>query len=130
MGGLDKLSVTLKIEKEGNAPIRQNLDLYHSSQVHKLTEHIAGLFELPTEEIQTTIEELTSQLEQWRMSQLELLSKPKQEKPTLIASEKTKALKWLKSPILMERTQTLLGEAGIVGEEVNRLLLWLVMSSR
>ena len=27
LGGLDKLRVTLKIEKEGYAPIRQNLDL-------------------------------------------------------------------------------------------------------
>jgi hypothetical protein len=130
LGGLDKLRVTLKIEKEGNAPIRQNLDLYHSSQVQKLVEQIAGLYELPTESIQETLEVLTSELEKWRMSQLELLSKPKQETPTITGAEKAKATKWLKSPKLMERTQTLLGQAGIVGEETNRLLLWLVMSSR
>ncbi len=130
LGGLDKLRVTLKVEHEDKAPIRQNLDLYHSSQVGKLIEQIAGLYELPTEGIQTTIEELTSELEAWRMNQLEILSKPKTEKPTLSGTEKTKALKWLKSPKLMEHTQTLLGDAGIVGEEVNRLLLWLVMSSR
>jgi len=48
LGGLVKLRDTLKIETEekANAPIRQNLDLYHSSQVHKLTEQIAGLFSL------------------------------------------------------------------------------------
>lgn len=130
LGGLDKLRVTLKIEKEGTAPIRQNLDLYHGSQVAKLTEQIAGVFELPTEQITKTLETLTSELEQWRMNQLELLSKPKQEKPTITGAEKTKATKWLKAPKLMQRTQQLLGEAGIVGEETNRLLLWLVMSSR
>ncbi len=130
LGGLDKLRVTLKVEHEDNPPIRQNLDLYHSSQVGKLTEQIAGLFELPTETIQETVEELTSELEAWRMNQLELLSKPKTEKPTLSGTEKTKATKWLKAPKLMERTQDLLGQAGIVGEETNRLLLWLVMSSR
>ena len=130
LGGLDKLRVTLKIEKEGNAPIRQNLDLYHSSQVGKLTEQIAGLFELPEEQITETLEQLTSELEAWRMSQLELLSKPKTEKPTLTGTEKAKATKWLKAPNLMQRTQALLGQAGIVGEETNRLLLWLVMSSR
>lgn len=132
LGGLDKLRVTLKIEtsEKKEAPIRQNLDLYHSSQVTKLTEQISGLFELPTEEVTETLETLTSELEQWRMSQLELLSKPKTETPTLSGAEKTKATKWLKAPKLMERTQTLLGEAGIVGEETNRLLLWLVMSSR
>jgi energy-coupling factor transporter ATP-binding protein EcfA2 len=130
LGGLDKLRVTLKIEKEEQAPIRQNLDLYHSSQVTKLVEQIAGLYGLPTETIQQTIEQLTSDLEAWRMNQLELLSKPKPEKPTLTATEKTKATKWLKAPKLMERTQDLLGQAGMVGEEVNRLLLWLVMSSR
>ena len=130
LGGLDKLRVTLKIEYEDKAPIRQNLDLYHSSQVHKLIEHIAGLFELPTEEVQTIMEQLTSELEAWRMSQLELLTKPKTDPPTLTAPEKTKATKWLKAPRLMERTQELLGKAGIVGEETNRLLLWLVMSSR
>lgn len=132
LGGLDKLRVTLKIETEEKtkAPIRQNLDLYHSSQVTKLTEQIAGLYELPTEEITETLEVLTSELENWRMNQLELLSKPKQETPAITATEKTKATKWLKAPNLMERTQQLLGQAGIVGEEVNRLLLWLVMSSR
>ena len=132
LGGLDKLRVTLKVElsETNQAPIRQNLDLYHSSQVHKLTEQIAGLYELPTETIQETIEQLTSELEAWRMSQLEILSKPKLETPTITATEKTKATKWLKAPKLMERTQDLLGQAGIVGEEVNRLLLWLVMSSR
>jgi hypothetical protein len=64
------------------------------------------------------------------MSQLEILSKPKTEIPTLSGTEKAKAIKWLKAPKLMERTQELLGQAGIVGEETNRLLLWLVMSSR
>ena len=132
LGGLDKLRVTLKItsKKEDNPPIRQNLDLYHFSQVTKLTEQIAGHHGLATEDIQTTIEHLTSELESWRMSQLELLSKPKQEQPTLTATEKAKARKWLKAPKLMERTQELLGQAGMVGEETNRLLLWLVMSSR
>jgi len=132
LGGLDKLRVTLKIEtgEKGKAPIRQNLDLYHGSQVTKLVEQIAGLYELPTEQVTQTLETLTSELEKWRMSQLELLSKPKTEIPTLSSTEKTKATKWLKAPKLMERTQQLLGEAGIVGEEVNRLLLWLVMSSR
>lgn len=132
LGGLDKLRVTLKVElsETNQAPIRQNLDLYHSSQVHKLTEHIAGLFELPQEQVTETLETLTSQLEKWRMSQLELLSKPKTETPTITGTEKATAMKWLKSPKLMERTQQLLGEAGIVGEETNRLLLWLVMSSR
>ncbi len=130
LGGLDKLRVTLKVEHEDNPPIRQNLDLYHSNQVTKLVEQIAGLYGLPTESIQQTIEQLTSDLEAWRMNQLELLSKPKQEQPTLTATEKTKATKWLKAPKLMERTQDLLGQAGMVGEETNRLLLWLVMSSR
>jgi len=130
LGGLDKLRVTLKIEKEEQVPIRQNLDLYHSSQVTKLTEQIAGLYELPTDQITATLETLTSELERWRMSQLELLSKPTKEIPSITGAEKTKASKWLKAPKLMQRTQQLLGEAGIVGEETNRLLLWLVMSSR
>jgi len=132
LGGLDKLRVTLKIETEEKkqSPIRQNLDLYHGSQVTKLTEQIAGLYELPTDQITETLETLTSELENWRMNQLEVLSKPKTEIPTLTGPEKTKATKWLKSPKLMERTQELLGQAGIVGEETNRLLLWLVMSSR
>jgi len=136
LGGLDKLRVTLKVAprpdyaKASSGVVRQNLDLYHSSQVLKLVEQIAGLYELPTEEIQETLEVLTSELEQWRMSQLELLSKPTKEIPKLSGTEKTKALKWLKAPKLMERTQELLGQAGIVGEETNRLLLWLVMSSR
>ena len=130
LGGLDKLRVTLKVEYKDHPPIRQNLDLYHSSQVHKLVEQVAGLYELPTEQITETLEVLTSELEKWRMNQLELLSKPAKEKPTLSGTEKTRAMKWLKAPKLMQRTQELLGGAGMVGEETNRLLLWLVMGSR
>ncbi len=136
LGGLDKLRVTLKVvhppdcAEASSGIVRQNLDLYHSSQVAKLVELVAGLFDLPTEEVTETLEVLTSELENWRMSQLELLSKPSKETPTITGTDKAKALKWLKAPNLMQRTQELLGQAGIVGEETNRLLLWLVMSSR
>ena len=107
LGGLDKLRVTLKVETEekAQAPIRQNLDLYHSSQVGKLTEQIAGLYELPQEQINETLEVLTSELEQWRMSQLEVLSNPKTEPPILSAAQCKNARKWLRRPNLMERTQ-------------------------
>jgi len=74
LGGLDKLRVTLKVELFGNqqAPIQAELDLYHSSQVAKLTETpLSRLFEGSNErKYKKPSKVLTSELEKWRMSQL------------------------------------------------------------
>lgn len=132
LAGLDRLRVTLKIVKENTHgfPLRHNLDLYHAQQVEKLIEAAASKLDCSSQQVRTAIEQLTSRLEAWRMAKLEALSKPKDEPKELTAKEKKQALKWLESSKLMERTQAALETAGIVGEELNRLLLYIIFTSR
>ena len=44
--------------------------------------------------------------------------------------EKAEALKLLKSQDLLSKTNNLIGESGIIGEEINRLIMYLIFSSR
>jgi hypothetical protein len=54
----------------------------------------------------------------------------KEETKQLTEAERKAAIQFLKSPDLMERTNGLLGKSGIIGEEINRQILWLVYGSR
>ena len=57
----------------------------------------------------------------------------KEQKPRrkeLTEEQKRKAITYLQSPNLMERTGEDLGKTGVIGEETNRLLMYLVFTSR
>ena len=131
--GLDRLRVTLKIklreQKEGNS-IRHSLDLYNDDQVEKLTRKTAERLEIGTSVIRKALQNLTDHLENYRLEALNQNSSTNPETPALTAQEKQQAIAFLKEQDLMHRTNELLGESGIIGEKINRQILWLVYSSR
>ena len=131
--GLDRLRVTLKIrlrqEKEGGS-IRHSLDLYNDDQVEKLTRKTAERLEIGTSVIRKALQNLTDHLENYRLEALNQNSSTNPETPALTAQEKQQAIAFLKEQDLMHRTNELLGESGIIGEKINRQILWLVYSSR
>ena len=55
---------------------------------------------------------------------------PKQERPTLSTRQHDQARAYLAQPDLLERTSRDIGRSGVVGEEINRLLMYLVFTSR
>jgi DNA primase len=131
--GLDRLRVTLKIEhidKNHLLPIRHNLDLYNNGQTEQLSQKIAEQMETTTQEATTAIAQLTNELEQYRERRLEAMKPKKASKPVLNHLEKTESLGLLKSPKLMERTMKLITQSGIVGEERNAFIAYLVYTSR
>jgi predicted transcriptional regulator len=142
--GLDRLRVTIKIEVVNrkfqhylNNPdiaalaIRQNLDLYSITQVEKLARLIADRLEVGVTAVSKDLSDITAELESYRLQQIESKQQEQNKiiKP-LTEQEKEAAIHFLKSKNLLQTTNELIGRSGIVGEELNRLIMWLIYTSR
>ncbi|WP_221406620.1 hypothetical protein [Roseivirga sp. 4D4] len=127
--GLDRLRTTLKIEVEGLA-IRHNLDLYNDNQVDKLVRKVAEKLEIGTSITTAAILELTALLEQYRLEEIENRQNPSDKRKILSTEEVNEAKIYLSPPNLMNRTKEDIGLSGVVGEEDNRLLMYLIFTSR
>lgn len=130
--GFDRLKVTLKLvcTDKKQTVFRHSLDLYNSIQTEQLIEKATDALEINTREISTAIAGLTAALESYRSDRLEAM-KPKQpEKKQLTEAERKAAIAYLKSPDLLGRTKQAIGQSGIVGEETNALIAYLIYTSR
>jgi transcription initiation factor IIE alpha subunit len=128
--GLDRMRVTLKIQIEHLA-IRHNLDLYNDTQVEKLIRKVADKLEVGTSVIGAALNELTELLEQHRLGQIEKQNTQQHEKKKILThEEQQEARVYLSAPNLIERTREDIGKAGVIGEEMNRLLMYLIFTSR
>ncbi|BAV06180.1 hypothetical protein SAMN05421788_106244 [Filimonas lacunae] len=126
--GLDRLKVTLKV-KYKQSVLRSNLDLYNDAQVEKLVRKTAELFSLGSSYMAKVLEELTNALEAHRITSLQQLE-VKKEKKVLSPEEKREAITFLQQPNLVKTTGELIGASGVIGEEHNRLLMYLIFTSR
>ncbi len=131
---VDKLKVTLKLSKIGSYnplhTIREKLDLYSDEEIEKLVRKIGDRLGASSKELQIMLLNLAEELENHRSEQIELQKPKKIEKRKLTKKRKEVALKWLKKPNLLKRTNELIGKSGVVGEEKNRLLMYLIFTSR
>jgi hypothetical protein len=130
--GLDRMRVTLKIElKETSVPpVRHNLDLYNDTQLEKLIRKSAERLEIGTSVLSATLSELTEQLEEYRLNRITESQPKPYESPKLTAKEQREAEDFLNEPNLLERTNELIGKSGVIGEDNNRLLMYLIFTSR
>jgi DNA primase (bacterial type) len=130
--GLDRLRVTLKVEHSGKQllPVRHNLDLYNNSHTEQLTSKLSEAFEMSMQVVTGIISQLTGALESYRASRLESMQTRPAVKPELTTAQREAAINYLKQPSLLRRTSDDIGRSGIVGETVNRLIAYLVYSSR
>jgi hypothetical protein len=142
--GLDRLRVTIKIEvlnrkfqhylnnpDIANLAIRQNLDLYSITQTEKLARLIAERLEVGVTAVSKDLSDITNQLEHYRLQMIEAKQKDTI-KPfkQLSEAEKNETINFLQQPNLLQRTNELIGRSGIAGEELNRLIMWLIFTSR
>ena len=130
--GLEKLRVTLKIEKQGSTKLslRESLDLYNSRAVDQLTNRISDHYEIGGDQSSKVIGSLIDALEGYRASRLELLQTKKVTTYQLSEVERTAAMKYLKTPELMARTLRDINASGVVGEEANALIGHIIYLSR
>ncbi|RFM27933.1 hypothetical protein [Deminuibacter soli] len=126
--GLDRLKSTLKVQYKQQV-IRTNIDLYNDIQVEKLARKMAVQCSLGTSFTVKLLEELTNELEAHRIKSLQQLE-VKKEKKVLSKEDKQEAIAFLSQPNLLQRTNELIGSSGVIGEELNRLLMYLVFTSR
>jgi len=131
---LDRLRITLKISRTDTGDplhsIRHTLDLYHSDYLEKFINKACEQLETGTNVLKRAIADLTEQIEGYRLSKIESLKELKSKQRQLTEQRQRKAINYLKAPKLMERTNQDIGKTGMIGEENNRLLMYLVFTSR
>jgi predicted transcriptional regulator len=129
--GLHSMRVTLKVDFKTFPSIRHGLDLYNETQTEKLIKNIAERFTLSTTYIHKAIGNLINTVEDYRLQQIDSNKlKSITNKPTLTKEEITAAEVFLKEPKLLQRTNDSIGLSGVIGEEVNRLIMYLIFTSR
>jgi hypothetical protein len=129
--GLHSMRTTLKIDFKTYPSIRHSLDLYNETQTEKLVKKTAERFTLSTAYIQKAVGELTNLVEDYRLQQIDSnKSKALNTKPTLTKEEIEEAEAFLKELNLLQRTNDLIGKSGVIGEVANRLIMYVVFTSR
>jgi len=129
---LESMRITLSVQKLNHENIlRHSIDLYNDNQVEKFTRTVAERLEIGTSTIRKDLQSLTKELENHRfllLSKEEQLNKPFYKE--LTTSEEREAIRFLKSKNLLEKTNELIGKSGVIGEHSNRLLMYLIFTSR
>lgn len=109
--------------------ITLKLDLYEYKQVESTCKIIAEKLGLPKDRIESDLMQLTSLLEQYRDKQQYKARGKQESKIQVPAATATQCIEFLKTEKLIQRINELIGKAGIVGEETNRILLFVIASS-
>jgi len=129
---LESLRVTISIQKlKHNNVLRHTLDLYNDNQVEKFVRKVAERLEIGTSIVRRALQEVTKELENYRfllIQQYEEAHKPHYKE--LSATEEREAIKFLKRKDLLLKTNELIGKSGVIGEQTNRLLMYLIFTSR
>jgi len=131
--GLDRMRSTLKVQLQESSrpPVRHNLDLYNDTQLEKFIRKCAERLEIGTSVISASLSELTEELEKYRLQEIKAKEenlKPKFKKLNL--GEIEEAETFLRSKDLLGKTNELIGKSGVIGEEINRLLMYIIFTSR
>lgn len=130
--GLDRLKVTLKVQHKERLtqPVWHSLDLYNHGQREQAINTITEVLETATGTTSTTLAELTTQLENYRLQRIESLQKKPDTVKELTHAERQAAITELQKPNLLQRTSQLISLSGIVGETSNALVAYLVYCTR
>ena len=130
--GFDRMRVTLKVHRADDEfhALRHNIDLYNSNAVEKFVRKLAEYLEVGTSIIRRSLQELINHLEKYRIELLDKEEDEEAEQYLLSKKERRSALDFLKSEKLLQKTNKLIGQSGVIGEVDNRLLMYLIFTSR
>ena len=129
---LETLRITISIQKpKQHNVLRHTLDLYNDNQVEKFVRKTAERLEIGTSVVRRTLQDLTKELENYRFLLIEQYEASLQPfRKELSATEEKEAIKFLKRKDLLTKTNELIGKSGVIGEVGNRLLMYLIFTSR
>jgi DNA primase len=133
-GGLrnepDSLRVSLDIEHpQTRRKSRNKLDLYEDKQVEKIAREASEKLNLRNDLLQLDMEILTDLLEQYREKQNAPQEQSTAQTTKIPAHLELKCKEFLTKPDLIKRLNELIGKAGVVGEDMNRIFLFIIASS-
>lgn len=131
-GGLpkatDHMKVMLVVEsKQTSLKARNRVDLYEDKQVERLSKEVAEKLALRKDLLEADLYRFTDLLDRQREKE----QQPESEKPlqVLTVKERSELEAFASGPKLIRRLNELLGQAGIVGEERNRIFLLVIAIS-
>jgi DNA primase catalytic core len=130
--GLDRMKVTLKVrhkEKLHN-PQWYSIDLYNQVQREQTISSVSETLELSHHEATQGFISLITELEQHRLQKMESLTPKLEKRPEMTAAARATAIGELKKEQLLDRHNKMIGLTGIVGEEKNRMIAYLIYSFR
>jgi len=131
---IDRMRITVKISRlDTRSPlhsIRHTIDLYHTDYLEKFINKASEQLEAGTHMIRRVLAELTELVEQYRLQRIESMKEQKPKNRELSEQQQRRAIRYLRSKKLMERTGEDIGRTGMIGEVDNRLLMYLVFTSR
>ena len=130
--GLDRMKVTLKVQHKEkiNHPQWYSIDLYNQVQREQTINNVAETLELSTQQTTNTFINLITELESHRIKKIEALQPKEKAQHEMTAAARTTAINELKKEKLIERHNKMIGLSGIVGEEKNRLIAYLIYAYR
>jgi hypothetical protein len=140
MDVLNTMRATVKI-KHYNAEQRHTLDLYNNNALQRLLKTTAEHLELGIQYLQKALAALINELESYRLLEIERQKKETIKSKQLTEQEVNEAKTFLTtgsapSPLgragvgLLNSTSDLLGKSGIVGEDINRIIMYLIFTTR
>ena len=134
LGGIDLMQIermvcTLRITHANYPPIRSTLDLYTDNQIDKLIRTICEKWELKLLEVSKIIHEFITELENYRLSRLQLPQGKELNSFEMSDEEVRTARAYLKDKNLIQNLKTDFKQLGILGEDENALILFLSMAS-
>jgi hypothetical protein len=129
--GLHSMRVTVKIDFKTFPSVRHSLDLYNEGQTEKLVKRTAERFTLSLEYINTAIGHLINTVEDYRLQQIDNSKLGNVNQKVVLTKEEVKeAEDFLRMHDLLRVTNHHIGKSGVIGEEINRLIMYLVFTSR
>ena len=129
---LDKMLVSLDIQHlETATKYRTRLDLYEEKQTRKEAREAAEKLDLRSDLIETDLSKLTDLLEEYREKEFENLKTNQFEngETAVPLAEQAQCKTFLQQANLIGKLNELIGKSGIVGEENNRLFLFVIAIS-
>jgi DNA primase len=130
--GLDRMKVTLKVQHKEkiNHPQWYSIDLYNQVQREQTINNVAETLELSSQQTTNTFINLITELENHRIKKIEALQPKEKAQHEISAAARQTAVNELKKPKLLQRTSQLIQQCGIVGEEENSLIAYLIYTKR
>jgi len=129
-GNFESLRVSLDIEHPQNGrKSRSKVDLYEDKQVDKLARDASEKLGLRADMVLLDLEALTNLLEAHREKQITSKEEGKPQSIQIPLHIQSKCQEFLSKPSLIKRLNDLVGQAGVVGEETNRIFLFGIASS-